>query len=122
MAPRIFEDGGQLRDFVHVSDVARANVLAITAGEPVSGPLNISSGSPHSILDLADAIRPPDGPAPDVVGGHRLGDVRHVFASPERAATTLGFRALVGFVEGTRSFADAPLRRPAGSAERRVDA
>jgi dTDP-L-rhamnose 4-epimerase len=54
-----------------------------------------------------------DGPAPQVVGGWRPGDVRHVFASPARAAERLGFRAEVGFAEGMAEFATAPLRAPA---------
>ena len=55
-APRVFEDGGQLRDFVHVRDVARANVLALTRSVAVSGPFNIASGTPRSILDMARAL------------------------------------------------------------------
>lgn len=108
--PAVFEDGNQLRDFVHVSDVARANVLALTGVEPVSGPLNICSGDPRTVLDLAEAIRPEGAPRPQVVGRYRLGDTRHVFASPERAAALLGFRAAIGFAEGMRSFSAAPLR------------
>ena len=91
-APRVFEDGGQLRDFVHVRDVARANVLALSAGVP--GAFNVASGSPRRLLEMADAIADafgPDAPRPEVVGGWRAGDVRHVFASPERARTELGF-------------------------------
>ena len=109
-APRVFEDGGQLRDFIHVSDVARANVLALTSDPAISGPLNICSGTPRTILDMAEAIRPAGAPHPEVVGGYRLGDVRHVFASPDRAAELLGFRAAIGFEEGVRAFATAPLR------------
>ena len=55
-APRVFEDGGQLRDFVHVRDVARANVLALTAPAPVPGAFNIGSGQPRSILEMAQAL------------------------------------------------------------------
>ncbi len=109
-APRVMEDGHQLRDFVHVTDVAHANVLALTADVGVPGPLNVCTGTPKSILDLAEAMRPGDGPPPQVVGGYRLGDIRHVFASPERAAALLGFRATVGFDAGVRSFSTAPLR------------
>ena len=104
-APQVFEDGRQVRDFVHVDDVAAANVAALTAPEPVDGPLNVASGEPHTVLDLATAVCDGRGPAPEIVGGGRLGDVRHVVASAERAAALLGFRASVSFADGMRSFA-----------------
>jgi len=113
-APRVLEDGAQRRDFVHVTDVAHANVLALTIDEPVAGPVNVCSGTPRTIHDLAEAIRPDGGPSPVVTGGYRLGDIRHVFASPERARALLGFRASIGFEEGMRSFAQAELRRSIG--------
>jgi dTDP-L-rhamnose 4-epimerase len=110
-APQVFEDGGQRRDFVHVADVAAANVAALTAPEPVPGPFNVASGVPRTVGDLAiELARAMGGPEPVVTGGFRLGDVRHVTASPERAARDLGFRARVGFVEGIAEFATAPLR------------
>jgi dTDP-L-rhamnose 4-epimerase len=96
-APLVFEDGGQTRDFVHVRDVARANVAAMTAPEPVDGPLNVASGTPRTVLDVAAALCAGTGLVPRVVGGGRLGDVRHVVASPARAATELGFRATEPF-------------------------
>ena len=114
--PRVFEDGNQLRDFVHVSDVARANVIALTAPVPVAGAFNVASGDPRSVADMARALAGPSGPAPDVTGDFRLGDVRHVFASPERAAEVLGFRAEIPFGRGMREFAAAPLRDPATAA------
>jgi dTDP-L-rhamnose 4-epimerase len=95
--PRVFEDGGQTRDFVHVADVARANVLAMEAAEPYVGPLNIASGTPRTVLEVAATISAGTGLEPEVVGGGRLGDVRHVVASPERAAQALGFRAAETF-------------------------
>lgn len=95
--PRVYEDGGQTRDFVHVADVARANVAALLAPEPVDGPLNVASGRPRTVLDLARAACAGTGLAPEIVGGGRLGDVRHVVASPERAARQLGFRAVEPF-------------------------
>jgi dTDP-L-rhamnose 4-epimerase len=96
-APRVYEDGRQTRDFVHVRDVARANVAALEAPEAVPGPLNVASGTPRTVLDVAEAICAGTGIAPVVVGGGRLGDVRHVVASPERAASRLGFRAAEPF-------------------------
>jgi dTDP-L-rhamnose 4-epimerase len=117
-APQVFEDGGQRRDFIHVADVAQANVLALTAERPYDGPLNVATGRPRSILEMARAlVRASDAPSaePAVTGAFRLGDVRHVFASPEHAVETIGFRARVDFETGMREFARAPQR--AASAE-----
>ena len=113
-APEVTEDGGQRRDFVHVRDVARANELALHADEPVDGPLNIASGAPHSVLEMASALAAGFGtgtPEPVVTGRYRLGDVRHVFAATDAAAERLGFRADVRFDEGMLEFAAAPLRQ-----------
>ncbi len=108
-APRVFEDGGQRRDFVHVRDVARANVLALESDVP--GAFNIASGTPRTVLDMADALaRAVGGPAPMVTGEWRAGDVRHVFASADAAAERLGFRAVEDFDAGMAEFAAAPLR------------
>jgi dTDP-L-rhamnose 4-epimerase len=117
-APRVLEDGRQRRDFVHVRDVARANLLALAVDPPVTGALNIASGAPRTVLDLAHALTAATGdgaPAPEVVGGYRLGDVRHVLAETERARAQLGFTASVGFEDGVRDFTSAPLR--AGAAQ-----
>jgi dTDP-L-rhamnose 4-epimerase len=113
-APQVLEDGRQQRDFVHVRDVARANLLALEAPTPVPGVFNVASGQPHTVGELATALAAAmHGPAPHVVGGWRPGDVRHIVASPARAAEQLGFRAEVGFAEGMVEFATAPLRAPA---------
>ena len=116
-SPRVFEDGGQRRDFVHVRDVARANLAALAATEDTSGlgggfaAYNIASGEPRTVGEMATALAEAcGGPAPTVTGEFRLGDVRHVVASPQRAARDLGFRARVEFAEGMREFATAPLR------------
>jgi dTDP-L-rhamnose 4-epimerase len=113
-SPTVLEDGGQRRDFVHVRDVAHANVLALTHPEGVPGPFNVCSGDPRTVLEMATALRPDGAADPQVVGGYRLGDIRHVFASAERAAALLGFRAEIGFVDGMREFRAAPLRRVVG--------
>ncbi|QEC48985.1 NAD-dependent epimerase/dehydratase family protein [Baekduia soli] len=114
-APSVFEDGAQIRDFVHVGDVARANVLALGCEEPAPGAYNIASGVPRTVGDMARALAAalPGAPEPVVTGAYRRGDVRHVFASPQRAAEVLGFRARVGLEEGMAEFAHAPLRLPA---------
>src|SRR6266542_4270139 len=115
--PRVLEDGAQRRDFVHVRDVATANLLALLAPEPVPGVFNVASGEPHTIGELAAALAASSGgPAPEVVGGWRAGDVRHVVASPALAAERLGFRAEVSFAAGMAELATAPLRAPAATA------
>ncbi|GII63958.1 NAD-dependent dehydratase [Sphaerisporangium krabiense] len=107
-APKVFEDGRQLRDFVHVRDVARANLIAARAPAP-PGELvtyNIASGVPHTVGEMARALAAGrDGPMPVVTGAYRVGDVRHIVASPEKAATGLGFRAEIGFAAGMAEFA-----------------
>jgi len=114
--PRVFEDGGQMRDFVHVTDVAAANVTALRAAVDMpSGQwdaFNVCSGNPVSIRQVADLVADGAGAglAPLVTGEYRSGDVRHVVASPERARTELGFEAAVGPEDGLRAFATVPLR------------
>jgi dTDP-L-rhamnose 4-epimerase len=111
--PLVFEDGAQQRDFVHVRDVARANVLALTSLRAVPGAFNVASGVPHTIHDMANALSAAaGGPAPEVTGDYRLGDVRHVVASARLAGQELGFTARVSFEEGIREFAEADLRVP----------
>lgn len=119
-APRVFEDGAQRRDFVHVRDVAAANVAALAGLEHgLEGRLgdggfrayNVGSGTVHTIGDLASALSSAAGGAdPVVTGEFRLGDVRHITASSERASRELGWRAQIDFADGMAEFATAPLR------------
>ncbi len=111
--PRVMEDGRQRRDFVHVSDVAAANVLALASSRPGFTAVNVCSGEPHTVGEMAaELARAMRGPAPTIVGGARAGDVRHVVADPARAAALLGFTAQTSFAEGMRAFATDPLRAP----------
>jgi dTDP-L-rhamnose 4-epimerase len=120
-APRVYEDGGQMRDFIHVHDIAAANLAAIdrlAASPATSGgqvlACNISTGDPHTVGQLAAALAMAmGGRAPEVVGGGRAGDVRHVVADPALAARVLGFRASRPFAQGIGEFATAPMRPPA---------
>jgi dTDP-L-rhamnose 4-epimerase len=115
-APRVFEDGAQLRDFVHVRDVARANVQALCAGDVTPGVFNVASGQPRSILEMAQALADAHGdraPRPMVTGQYRLGDVRHVFASVEKARKDLGFAAEEEFTAGMAEFSRAAWRSAA---------
>ncbi|WP_285506834.1 NAD-dependent epimerase/dehydratase family protein [Actinokineospora sp. NBRC 105648] len=114
-APTVLEDGDQRRDFVHSADVALANLLACespgTAGELI--PINVCSGTPHTVGDLArELANACGGPEPRIVGGARAADVRHVVADPAKARDLLGFQARVTFEKGVQAFATAPLREP----------
>jgi len=112
--PRVFEDGGQMRDFVHVDDVAAANVAAVSSGADPAGfaAVNVCSGRPISILQVATLLCGARGgsPSPVITGQYRSGDVRHIVADPTRAAEVLGFRAAVDPADGLREFAFSPLR------------
>ncbi|MFI1096398.1 NAD-dependent epimerase/dehydratase family protein [Streptomyces sp. NPDC020917] len=119
LAPRVFEDGGQRRDFVHVTDVAAANVRALEAVADRPGgsfrAYNTGSGTPHTVGDLATALATASGgPVPVVTGEFRLGDVRHVTASSARLRDELGWRPSVEFAAGVAEFARARLRGQEG--------
>ncbi|AXB45344.1 NAD-dependent epimerase/dehydratase family protein [Amycolatopsis albispora] len=111
-APTVLEDGRQRRDFVHVDDIALANVRALDTDPPEEiTAVNVCSGVPHTVGDLATELaRACGGPEPRIVGGARPADVRHVVADPTLAEKVLGFTARVGFTEGVADFATAPLR------------
>jgi dTDP-L-rhamnose 4-epimerase len=122
--PMVTEDGQQMRNFVHVRDVAHANVVALTnlneGDRPSTGlrSFNVASQQPRSVGQMANALAGAFGADandprwPQITGTYRLGDVRHVFASTELAATELGFRSGVAFEDGMREFATATLRAP----------
>lgn len=113
-SPRVFEDGRQRRDFVHVRDVAQANVAALEGDSPPRGVLtayNTGSGQPHTVGEMARALADAyGGPRPVVTGEYRLGDVRHVTADSSRLRAELGWKPAVAFAEGMTEFAHAELR------------
>lgn len=119
-APRVFEDGGQLRDFVHVRDVARANAAAArwACAQPdgTFRAFNVGSGTPRSVGELARGLSEVlAGPAPEVTGEYRLGDVRHIVASSERLRSELDWGPSVSFADGLAEFAGSVrLNLPAG--------
>ncbi|MFG2999077.1 NAD-dependent epimerase/dehydratase family protein [Streptomyces sp. NPDC048340] len=118
-APRVFEDGAQRRDFVHVRDVASANAVALEAvgGRPAGSfaAYNTGSGEPHTIGEMASALAAAHGgPEPVVTGEFRLGDVRHITADSGRLRRELGWLPRVGFAEGMAEFARSRQRASSG--------
>jgi len=108
-SPLVFEDGQQRRDFVHVSDVAQACLLAMTSETAAGQVFNIGSGQSRTIVsiagDLARVMGRPDI-APNVTGKYRAGDIRHCFADIGRSKAELGFRPSVDFDEGLVELAE----------------
>lgn len=110
-SPRVFEDGGPRRDFVHVSDVAAANVHALDRADPGFRAYNVASGTPRTILELATALATQAGtPPPVITGKYRIGDVRDIFASPDRLCRETNWRPRICFEDGIREFATAAMR------------
>jgi dTDP-L-rhamnose 4-epimerase len=117
LPPAVFEDGAQRRDFVHVKDVAAANVAAVDAVLAGTGGLgvlprrpvrafNVASGVARTVLELASGLAAAlAAPSPQVTGQYRAGDVRHVTASCERLRTELGWSPKVAFEDGVRALA-----------------
>ncbi len=90
-APRVYEDGQQTRDFVHVSDIVQANLLALERDAANGRIYNVGTGRPTSVLQVAE-----------VLGQYRAGDIRHCVADISRIQQELGYRPQVAFVDGLR--------------------
>ena len=100
-APTVFEDGRQTRDFVHVSDVVQANVLALEADD-ISGIYNVGTGRATSVSRVAELLatllRP--GTVPEIVGRFRAGDIRHCVADIAKVRAELGYEPRVSLEDG----------------------
>jgi dTDP-L-rhamnose 4-epimerase len=103
--PMIFEDGHQVRDFVHVSDVAQAITLVI-ADERAQGVYNVGSGQPISILEVAKTLQKQmqSDIEPIVLGEYRVGDIRNCYADIGRLQA-LGYQPQVQFADGVAELA-----------------
>lgn len=102
--PLIFEDGRQMRDFVSIEDITRANLLAMERPEANGMAMNISSGEPISISEVAAGLAEAlDLTVPaQLTGRYRAGDVRHCFPDISRARKFLGYKPQVRFAEGVK--------------------
>lgn len=106
--PHIFEDGEQMRDFVHVKDIVRANLLAMQRGPSDGEVINIGSGTPVTIRQVADLLANAlDKKVNPVISNkYRAGDVRHCYADISKARRLLGYEPQVTHEEGFRELAE----------------
>ena len=106
VAPQVFEDGGQRRDFVHVRDIAAATVLATEKHTSGVRAFNVGSGTTRTVGDMAAALAEAlAGPAPVITGRYRLADVRHIVADSSRLRDELGWRVREEFADGMKEMA-----------------
>lgn len=107
--PVIFEDGLQSRDFIHVRDLCRACLMALEDPSADYQVLNVGTGKPTTILEVAEAIAGELGMPADgfiVKNRFRAGDIRHCFADASRIRGLLGFRPEIDFREGVRDLCE----------------
>jgi dTDP-L-rhamnose 4-epimerase len=101
-APLIFEDGNQTRDFIDVRDIARCCAMALTQSDADGRALNVGTGRPTSIVEVAQVIAHGLGKEiePEIINEYRAGDIRHCYADTQLANELLGFRAEIPFEAG----------------------
>ncbi len=102
--PYIFEDGGQLRDFVHISDIVRANLLCMEESEISYGCYNVGSGNNISIYELAMLLtrKMCSDIEPVITNKYRVGDIRHCYADISGLKRVLNWEPEIKLNEGMR--------------------
>jgi dTDP-L-rhamnose 4-epimerase len=118
-APVVFEDGGQLRDFVSIRDVVACLMLMLETSGADYLPVNIGSGSRITILEIARTLAALTGRSiePQVLNTGRKFDIRHCVADISRAQDALGYQPRVSFEAGMAELIEWALASP----ERPVD-
>jgi len=119
-APLVFEDGLQTRDFIHVSDIANANVAALTSAGDDPAVLNVGTGRPTTVVELARSLAAALDieAAPVMLQRLRVGDVRHCCAATEAIQRRLGWEARVDLRDGLADVLDwARDQRPVDRAD-----
>ncbi|MGI0148920.1 MAG: GDP-mannose 4,6-dehydratase, partial [Thermoplasmata archaeon] len=116
--PVVFEDGRQTRDFVSVHDVVQGCMRSLETNGADYEAVNIGSGQPTSILQIAEVLRTLYGTKVDPTIEHkfRAGDVRHCFADISKARKLLGYEPKVSFVDGMRELVTWGLKAEASDA------
>lgn len=100
--PVVFEDGHQTRDFVHVSDIVQACLLALDRKEVQYEAFNIGTGRATAIRHVSDVLGKALGFSiqPAVTGNFRAGDIRHCIADISKAKHLLGYSPRVSLEDG----------------------
>lgn len=100
--PVIFEDGEQSRDFVHVSDIVQANLLALETDKGDYEAMNVGTGRATSVKEIAQLLAKGLGKniEPEVVGKFRAGDIRHCIADISKARSRIGFGPKIRLEDG----------------------
>ncbi len=100
--PIIYEDGNQMRDFVHVRDVCKAFYLSLTKRRAKNQIFNVGTGEAVSIKQIAETLARYINPEikPIVSNKFRPGDIRHCFADISKISSELGYKADITFKEG----------------------
>jgi dTDP-L-rhamnose 4-epimerase len=107
-APIVFEDGLQSRDFIHVSDIVQANMLAFEKDEANYEVFNVGTGYQMTILEMGNMLRDHLAPGlePVILGQYRAGDIRHCYADITKICSKLGFTPRVAFKDGMQELVD----------------
>ena len=102
--PIVFGDGGQTRDFVHVSDVVRANLLAAASQTAPGEIINVASGKSSSLIELIGTLKQVIGPSAQQLEiehqAPRAGDLRESSADISKARALLGYEPRVPLAQG----------------------
>jgi len=107
--PYIFEDGNQTRDFIHVKDIAKANLNALEHNNANYKAINIGTGKPLSIKALAETLTKlynKPNLQPHIPNEYRKGDIRHCYADISKAQKLLNFKPRVNLQDGLKELAD----------------
>jgi len=113
--PLIFEDGNQTRDFVHVSDIVQANLLALDSDKADYEAINVGTGEAFSVRMIAESIAKGLGKeiTPEISEKYREGDIRHCIANISKAKSLLGYEPKVGLADGLREILEwVKVQRP----------
>lgn len=106
-APIVYEDGKQTRDFVDVRDIVEANILAMKNDKADYKSLNVGTGRPNAIIQVAETLIKLYGKKikPIIVNKFRVGDIRHCYADISEISA-MGFKPEYSLGEGLKNLVE----------------